>query len=60
MMRETVGGGEGQRKGHGGLCKGGGHRDLEEHSVLQGRAWRMEIEDVIGRQVNSFREGYFC
>ena len=21
---------------------GGGHRDLEEHSVLQGRAWRLE------------------
>ena len=23
MMRETVGGSEGQRKGHGGFCKGG-------------------------------------
>ena len=44
MMRETVGGSEGQRKGHGGFCKGGegGHRDLEEHSVLQDRAWRLE------------------
>ena len=37
-----MGGSEGQRKGHGGFCKGGGHKDIEEHSVLQGRAWRLK------------------
>ena len=37
MMRETVGGSEGQRKGHGGFCRGEGGTETKRNTVF----WRV-------------------